>query len=308
MRGFKIAKVAMGFVRWDEAVYKELGDSLVRAATIASSLEAEQDSGKINKIHSKAIPNESSSQGTDLGGGPRCQEAMRDTIAQTKFESVSKISNDSVLARGNTLQSDKDRLEFNELMALSTNLQTRVLDLEKTKTTQSNKIASLKKRVKKLEKKKKSRAHKLKRLYKVGLTARVESLDEESLGEDVSKQGRIESIDQEEDITLVNVQDDAEMFDVDDLGGEETSKPKVKGIVIQEQEVPCKSTTTSTISKQQSQDTSKAIMIKELVKLKKKDQIRLDEEAAKRLQGEFDEEERLARERELKKNKKPRLL
>ncbi|GJY66714.1 hypothetical protein Tco_0468952 [Tanacetum coccineum] len=32
----------------DEAVYKELDDSLVRAATTASSLEAEQDSGNIN--------------------------------------------------------------------------------------------------------------------------------------------------------------------------------------------------------------------------------------------------------------------
>ncbi|GKG35679.1 hypothetical protein Tco_0440833, partial [Tanacetum coccineum] len=31
----------------DEAVYKELGDSLVRAATTASSLEAEQDNGNI---------------------------------------------------------------------------------------------------------------------------------------------------------------------------------------------------------------------------------------------------------------------
>nr|GEX61713.1 putative ribonuclease H-like domain-containing protein [Tanacetum cinerariifolium] len=33
----------------DEAVYKELDDSLVRAATTASSLEVEQDSGNINK-------------------------------------------------------------------------------------------------------------------------------------------------------------------------------------------------------------------------------------------------------------------
>nr|GEX21103.1 hypothetical protein [Tanacetum cinerariifolium] len=48
-----------------------------------------------------------------------------------------------------------------------------------------------------------------------------------------------------------------------------TSKLKVKGIVIHEQEEP------------------------EHVKPKKKDQIRLDEEAAKRLQAEFDEEERL---------------
>nr|GFD31276.1 hypothetical protein [Tanacetum cinerariifolium] len=60
-----------------------------------------------------------------------------------------------------------------------------VLDLEKTKTTQRNEIDSLKKKVKKLEKRNRSRTHKLKRLYKVGLSARVESSgDEESLSED----------------------------------------------------------------------------------------------------------------------------
>ncbi|GKA70573.1 hypothetical protein Tco_0776712 [Tanacetum coccineum] len=45
----------------DEAVHKELGDSLVRAATTASSLEAKRDSGNITKTRSKATPNESSS-------------------------------------------------------------------------------------------------------------------------------------------------------------------------------------------------------------------------------------------------------
>ncbi|GKD92960.1 hypothetical protein Tco_1372797, partial [Tanacetum coccineum] len=83
-----------------------------------------------------------------------------------------------------------------------------VLDLEKTKTTQHNEIASLKRRVKKLEKKDRSRTHRLKRLYKVGLTARVESSDnEESLGEDASKQGRTDAIDADEEITLVSVRD-----------------------------------------------------------------------------------------------------
>nr|GFA80999.1 hypothetical protein [Tanacetum cinerariifolium] len=81
-----------------------------------------------------------------------------------------------------------------------------------------------------------------------------------------------------------------------------TSKLKVKGIVFQE---PGKSTTTSTIiSSQQSQHKSKGIMIEEPVKPKKKDQIRLDEEDAIKLQDKFDEEERLARER-AEKNKKP---
>ncbi|GJR75395.1 hypothetical protein Tco_0087760 [Tanacetum coccineum] len=50
--------------------------------------------------------------------------------------------------------------------------------------------------------------HKLKRLYKVGLTARVESFDdEESLGEGASKQGKIDAIDANEEITLVSVHD-----------------------------------------------------------------------------------------------------
>ncbi|GKC84769.1 hypothetical protein Tco_1140486, partial [Tanacetum coccineum] len=53
-----------------EAVYKELDDSLVMGATIASSLEAEHDSGNIVKTRSKATPNEAGSQGTTSGGGP----------------------------------------------------------------------------------------------------------------------------------------------------------------------------------------------------------------------------------------------
>nr|GEU97354.1 uncharacterized mitochondrial protein AtMg00810-like [Tanacetum cinerariifolium] len=150
----------------DEAAHKELGDNLVRAATTASSLEAKQDSGNINKTQSKKTPNESSSQGTDSSDGHRCQEAMGDTIAQTRFESVYKQSKDSLLARGNTLQSDEDRRKLNELMELCTNLQTRVIDFEKIKTTQANEIDSLKRRVKKLERRNKSRTHKIKRLYK----------------------------------------------------------------------------------------------------------------------------------------------
>ncbi|GJY81260.1 uncharacterized mitochondrial protein-like protein, partial [Tanacetum coccineum] len=259
----------------DEAVYKELGDSLVRAATTASSLEAEQDRW---------------------------------------FENVSKLSNDPLLARGNTLRSGEDSLKLKELMELCTNLQQRVLDLEKTKTTQQNEIASLKRRVKKLEQKKRSRTHGLKRLHKVGMSRRVESSrDEDSLGEDASKQGRrINAIDADEDITLVNVQDDAEMFDVNTLTGDEvfaeqevaakdvnltidevtlaqalaalkSVKPKVKGVVIQEPSTT--TTTTTTISSQQpSQDKGKGIMVDIQAKIK------VDHELAQRLQVEEQEE------------------
>nr|GEZ97081.1 putative reverse transcriptase domain, ribonuclease H-like domain, aspartic peptidase domain protein [Tanacetum cinerariifolium] len=112
---------------------------------------------------------------------------------------------------------------------------------------------------------------------------RVESSDnKEDLGEDASKQEkRINDIDQDEDITLVNDQDDAEMFNVNDLGGEE---------VFVEQEVA-------------KQDEHVVEEVEEPVKPKKKEQIRLDKEAAKRLQEQFDEKERLARKRAQKEQK-----
>ncbi|GJQ92408.1 hypothetical protein Tco_0003547 [Tanacetum coccineum] len=169
----------------NEAIYEERDDSLERSATTTTGLDAKQD----------------------RGGGPRHQETMRDTIAQTRSENVSKLSNDPLLARGNTLQSGEDRLKLQELMELCTNLQNRVIDLENTKTAQAQEITSLKLRVKKLEKKGGSRTHKLKRLYKVSRSARIVSSEEASLGDqdDASKQGRkIDDIDKNAEITLVD--------------------------------------------------------------------------------------------------------
>ncbi|GJW61166.1 hypothetical protein Tco_0110501 [Tanacetum coccineum] len=76
----------------DEAVNEEMDGSLVRVATTATDLEAEQDSGS----------------------GPKRQETMGYTIAQTRSENISKLSNDPLL--------------------------TRVLALETTKTTQATEI------------------------------------------------------------------------------------------------------------------------------------------------------------------------
>ncbi|GKB41383.1 hypothetical protein Tco_0886325, partial [Tanacetum coccineum] len=73
----------------DEAVHKELGDRMERAATTASSLEAEQDSGS----------------------GPRCQDTiLGDVNAQTRFEITSKQSIDPPLSRGYTLGSGEDSM------------------------------------------------------------------------------------------------------------------------------------------------------------------------------------------------------
>ncbi|GKD41304.1 uncharacterized mitochondrial protein-like protein [Tanacetum coccineum] len=55
----------------DKAVYEERDDSLERATTTATGLDAEQDRGNIFKTQSKATPNEPSSIGTSSGGGPR---------------------------------------------------------------------------------------------------------------------------------------------------------------------------------------------------------------------------------------------
>ncbi|GKB72942.1 hypothetical protein Tco_0934354 [Tanacetum coccineum] len=146
-----------------------------RAATTATSFDAEQDRGNITNIQSKETPNEPSSLGTSYGGGPAPKKPHG-----------------------------------------------RVLSLETIKTTQAMEITSLKRRVKKLEKRNKSRTHGLKRLYKVGLSRRVESSDEEGLGEeDASKQVRIDDIDANKDIYLVNVHRDKDMFGVNDLEGDE---------------------------------------------------------------------------------------
>ncbi|GJZ31600.1 hypothetical protein Tco_0576647 [Tanacetum coccineum] len=92
-------------------------------------------------------------------------------------------------------------------------------------------ITNLKLRVKKLEKKAGLRSHKFKILYKVGVTRKVVSSDDEGLGaqEDASKQGksRIEAIDKDAEVTLVETQrrddenDDNLMFDTDVLEEQE---------------------------------------------------------------------------------------
>ncbi|GJS54744.1 hypothetical protein Tco_0628106 [Tanacetum coccineum] len=294
----------------DEAVNEEMDDSLERAATTATVLEAEQENGNIDKTQSKATLNEPSSPGTSSGSGSRCQETMGDTIAQTRSKNVSKLSNDPLLGRGNTLRSGEDRLKLEELMALCTTLQLRVLALETTKTTQATEIASLKKRVKKLE----------------------------CLGEeDASKQGRIADVDANEDIYFVNVNDlDGDEVIVESVYvvkiAEETRKlksakpkattptlttttpattitavstrPRAKGIFIHKQEqapTPTVSSQQPSQVKVQDKGTGKMVKPEHVKQMSKKQLLMLDEELAFKLQAEEEEEEeeeeRLAREK-----------
>nr|GEX39899.1 hypothetical protein [Tanacetum cinerariifolium] len=68
-------------------------------------------------------------------------------------------------------------------------------------------------------------------------------------------------------------------------------RPKAKGIVMEE---PSEETTTTIPIPSKDQDKGKGIMVEEPLKMKKKDQISFDEQEARRLQVELDQEQRLA--------------
>nr|GEW03058.1 hypothetical protein [Tanacetum cinerariifolium] len=97
---------------------------------------------------------------------------------------------------------------------------------------QALEIGSLKRRVKKLKKKASKKTHKLKRLYKIGSSTRVESSEDEDLGdqEDASKQGRIiDNLDANAEVTLVDEtqrRNDQDMFNTSVLDDEEVVAEK----------------------------------------------------------------------------------
>ncbi|GKC93827.1 hypothetical protein Tco_1159269 [Tanacetum coccineum] len=242
----------------DETVYKEWEDRMERAATTASSLDAEQDSGS----------------------GPRCQVTiLGGAEAQTWFEAASKQSNDPPLSRVNTLGSGEDSMKLKELMELCTKLSDimsknrkrdvcikteRVICLRLILFWATAKVKMVngecqlqalvdKKKVILIETSIRSDLHledscsidclptatifeELAKigLYKVGVTKRVASSDDEGLGaqEDASKQERskIEVIDIDVEVTLVDESQEMNdynlMFDTDVLEEQEKDDAK----------------------------------------------------------------------------------
>ncbi|GJS39449.1 hypothetical protein Tco_0564492 [Tanacetum coccineum] len=224
-------------------------------------------------------------------------------------------------------------------MDLCTNLQKKVLDLEKAKTAQDSEIANLKKKVKKLERRNKSRTHVLKRLRKVGRTTRIESSEDERLGdqEDASKQGRkIADIDADTEVSLVDEtqgRNDEEMFDTGVLDGEKvfagldmakkevsaadpvttagevvtTTNVKIPDeltlaqtlIEIKSAKPKAVTTTATAVTSASTRPRAKGIIFQDKEEqIKKKDQVLFDKQEALRLQAQFDEEDRIAREKE----------
>ncbi|GKB05048.1 hypothetical protein Tco_0833243, partial [Tanacetum coccineum] len=157
-------------------------------------------------------------------------------------------------------------------------------------------------------------------------------------GKDASKQGRIDAINADKEITLVSVQNmDEEMIDMNVLDGEEVFVAKQEVVVNKENDevnvvkevvevisdagnvvstagaattVSVATITTeddgditlaqALVEMKSTKPKNKGVVIQELESekpMKKKDLIRLDEEAALKLKAEFDEEERLARDK-----------
>ncbi|GJT00993.1 hypothetical protein Tco_0822162 [Tanacetum coccineum] len=268
----------------DEAVYEEWDDGVGRATTTAASLDASQASGNITMTQPTTIPNVPLSHEIGTCGSLRCQEAMGGSIAQTRSEKVPTQSYDSPLPRVNTLGTDEGSMTLYELTVLCIKLSNKVESLEtelkQTKQTYGAAFTKLIKKVKKLEKTVKT--SQARRRAKI-----IISNDEED-SEDSSKQERkIDEIDQDPDITLV--QHDAE----------------IQGRHGQEMEFETKVSTTKDIStaetlvyirRSATKDKGKAKMVEfETKQTKTKLQQRQERagyEAAVRLQEQLDEEER----------------
>ncbi|GKB23171.1 hypothetical protein Tco_0862572 [Tanacetum coccineum] len=191
----------------------------------------------------KQKPNKSKKQNTEVSQPSDSTEPIVDEAPND--ENVTTHSNDPLLI-------GEERLKLNELMELCTNLSQRVLDLENIKTSQAVEITKLKEMIKKLERRNKSRTPGLKRLRKVGRTARIESSEDKGLGdqEDASKQGRkITDIDADKEVTLIDEtqgrNDDNLMFDTGFLDEREVEVEKV----VSTAEVTTASATTTTVDK-----------------------------------------------------------
>ncbi|GJZ43344.1 hypothetical protein Tco_0590599 [Tanacetum coccineum] len=206
-------------------------------------------------------------------------------------------------------QSGKDRIQLIELMDLCTQLQSRVLALETTKSNQVLEIKSLKRRVKSLEKRRKSITPGFKRLKKgrkiVDLDADAE--EKEVVEKEVSAADPVTTA--SEVVTTTNVEvttTNAPTTTIDEL----TLAQTLMEIKAAKPKAITSATTTTTTTRPKARgvakDKGKVKMIEPEKPLKKKDQIAMDEEVARnleaQLQAELEKEERISRLKEEKAN------
>nr|GEY82809.1 hypothetical protein [Tanacetum cinerariifolium] len=197
----------------------------------------------------------------------------------------------------------------------------RVEHLEYDKVTQALEITKLKKRVKKLKKENRVRVLKLQRLKRVGTSQRVDT-SEDNVMDDASNQERIiDELDKDDDVTFMDDKEEDKKEEEDKVvtAASETVtaasiiisaiEPQVpaaiitaapskvaaapsrrkKGVVIKD---PKEESTTSSIipADTKSKDKGKGIMVEEPKPLKKKQQIEMDEEYARKLHAELNKD------------------
>ncbi|GKD00817.1 hypothetical protein Tco_1171091, partial [Tanacetum coccineum] len=149
---------------------------------VQANQEEDADLATPTESHSTPIitqPSSSKPQKKKLSRKQRKDSALTKSTTEetTPKENVATLSCDPP-------QSGEDRMKLIKLMNLCTQLQSRVLALETTKSNQALEIESLKRRVESLEKRRKSRTPGFKRLKKVGSAIRVELDETQEMNDD----------------------------------------------------------------------------------------------------------------------------
>nr|GFA29665.1 hypothetical protein [Tanacetum cinerariifolium] len=186
---------------------------------------------------------------------------------------------------------------FQEALDACATLTKRVEHLEYDKMAQALKITKLKRRVKKLEKGNIVKVLKLRRLKRIGTLQRIDTFDD-TVMDDESNQGRIlDEMDKMiETVTAASTITFAAEPQV--LAATITAAPikvaaapcrRRKGVVIRD---PKEESTTSSIilAETKSKDKGKGILVEEPKPLKKKQQVEIDEEYARKLHAELDKD------------------
>ncbi|GKA16876.1 hypothetical protein Tco_0696713 [Tanacetum coccineum] len=300
----------------DKTLHKERGDSVERAATTATSLDAEQDSGNINRTQSTIMPNDHLPKRIGSGGRPRRQETTRDIPAQTRFESLSKQSNDLPLSRVNTLGSGEDIMKLKEFMELCTKFDG-VPWTWRQQRAQAKEIAHLKMRSSRSwEAKGKSRtpggkhssifeenvfddegfdcimdecSRLLKKIPEHVIKYYYYEIHVTTASAPVTTAGVSVSIAEPSTPPTTTINEDEDLTIAQTLMKMKSEKSKVRGVTMQE---PSETATRPTVPPQQHdlKDKGKEKMVEAEKPLKRKAQIKFDEEIAQRLQAQMQAE------------------
>ncbi|GJY29900.1 putative ribonuclease H-like domain-containing protein [Tanacetum coccineum] len=294
----------------DETVHEERGESMERAAITAASLDAKQDSGNIIRTQSMATLNDPIPQGTGSGSGPKRQDTiLGDRPAQTRFERLSKQSNDPPISRVNTPGSGEDKLKIIELMEIfkiesSTNKS--LGDQEDTSKQGRNEEDE---DISWLQEDAKTRGRYDQDIDVTTTSALITTIGVFVSTAKPSTPPTTTTLIKDEDLTiaqtLMKMRSEKSKEKAKERGSKEkssdpTTRP-TKGVTMQE---PSQSGTRKAVppSQHDLKDKGKAKMIEPEKPLKKKDHIKFDEEVAKRLteelEAELEEEERIARQKE----------